>query len=116
MKESSLMILHYITGFLIFVLGAIHLATHSFLGVEGYSFSLQYVSAIERYRNPIFALILELLLVNVAYHGLNGTRVVLLELKQGERWDKLVNWLMLLLGILIIAYGTRTVITAYFFW
>jgi succinate dehydrogenase / fumarate reductase membrane anchor subunit len=116
MKESSLMILHYITGFLILVLGAVHLATHSFLGVEGYSFSLQYVSSIERYRNPIFALTLELLLVNVAYHGLNGTRVVLLELKQGELWDKIINWLILLLGILIVAYGTRTILTTYFFW
>ncbi len=114
MKESSLMLLHYITGILIMVLGAVHLATHSFLGVEGYSFSLQYVSSIERYSNPLFALTLELLLVTVAYHGLNGTRVVLLELKQGEQWDKIVNWLVLVLGILIVAFGTRTVITAYF--
>lgn len=116
MKESSLMILHYFSGILIFVLGAVHLATHSFLGVEGYSSSLQYISIIERYRTPIFALTLELLLVTVAYHGLNGTRVVLLELKQDDIWEKTVNWLILLLGILIVVYGTRTVLTAYFFW
>ncbi len=115
MKESSLMILHYITGILIIVLGAVHLATHTFLGVEGYSFSLQYISSIERYSNPLFAITLELLLVTVAYHGLNGTRVVLLELKQGERWDKLVNWLVIVIGFLVIVYGTRTVIVTYFF-
>jgi succinate dehydrogenase hydrophobic anchor subunit len=114
MRESSLMLLHYITGILIFVLGAVHLATHSFLGVEGYSYSLQYVSSIERYSNPLFALTLELLLVTVAYHGLNGTRVVLLELKQGERWDKIVNWLVIIFGFLIVTYGTRTVVTIYF--
>lgn len=115
MKESALMLLHYITGILIIVLGAIHLATHSFLGVEGYSFSLQYISVIERYTNPFFAITLELLLVTIAYHGLNGTRVVLLELKQGKLWDKVVNWLVIVIGILVVAYGTRTVITTYFF-
>ncbi len=115
MKESSLMVLHYITGIFIFVLVAIHLATHSFLGVEGYSYSLQYASIIERYRNPIFAITLELLLVTLSYHGLNGVRVVLLEIKQSKLWDSVVNWLVFLLGILIVTFGTLTVIIVYFF-
>ncbi len=109
------MLLHYVTGVLIIVFGAVHLATHSFLGVEGYADSVQYLSIVGRYRDPLFAFTLESLLVTVAYHGLNGTRVVLLEFRQGERWEKAVNWLLVTIGLLVVAFGTRTVLTAYFF-
>lgn len=107
------MFLHYATGVLIAIFGVVHLATHSFLGVEGYAESLSYLSVIGRYRNPLFAFSLEALLVTVVYHGLNGTRVILLEFRQGKRWDRAVTWLLLLIGLLVVAYGTRTVLGVY---
>ncbi|MFQ6134801.1 MAG: succinate dehydrogenase [Nitrososphaerales archaeon] len=113
-RESSIRLLHYATGVLIAVFGAVHLATHSFLGVEGYADSLRYLSVIGRYKDPLFAFTLEALLVTVAYHGLNGTRVILLEFRQGERWDRVVTWLLVAVGILVVAYGTRTVLGVYF--
>lgn len=113
LSESSVRLLHYATGVLIVVFGAVHLATHSFLGVEGYAGSLQYLSVIGRYRTALFAFTLEALLVTIAYHGLNGTRMILLEFRQGERWSMAVNWLLVAVGILVVAYGTRTVLGAY---
>lgn len=113
MRTSSSMLLHYVTGILIILFGAVHLASHSFLGVDSYSGSLRYLSVIGRYRDPFFAIVLEALLVNVAYHGLNGLRMVLLEWRQGERWDKAVTWLLVSTGLIVVAYGTTVVLGAY---
>jgi succinate dehydrogenase / fumarate reductase membrane anchor subunit len=51
-------------------------------------------------------------LILIAIHGFNGLRVILLELRQNEIWEKGVNILVILGLIGIIAYGTRTIIIA----
>ena len=55
---------------------------------------------------------LESILILIAIHGFNGLRVILLELRQNEIWEKGVNILVLVGLIGIIAYGTRTIIIA----
>lgn len=114
MRESTLMILHYATAVFIILFGAVHLATHSFLWVGGYPESLVYSAVVAKYRDVLLALSLEGLLITVAYHGLNGVRAILLEISQDSRWKKATTWLLLAVGVVIVAYGTRTVIGAQF--
>ncbi|HEY4698864.1 MAG TPA: hypothetical protein VIH27_00625 [Nitrososphaerales archaeon] len=114
MKESSIMFLHYATGILIAVLGGVHLATHSFLGVTGYLDSLSYGSVTGRYNDLLFSIVLELLLINVTYHGLNGFRIILAEFWNNNKWTRIVNWSTLSLGVIVIIYGTIIVVGKYF--
>ncbi len=109
------MLLHYVTGVGILLAGAIHLATVFLVGsyLENLAFSGNPYSVIEIYRNVILAMTLELLLVFVSYHALNGLRVILVELYQGGRWEFGVKWSLIALGVLIIIYGTRTILLAH---
>jgi succinate dehydrogenase / fumarate reductase membrane anchor subunit len=109
------MLWHYITGLGILIAGAVHLATVFFTApVEAnLSFDAGPFSVIGVYRNLLLAASLEALLIFVAFHGFNGLRVILLELYQSPRWDRAVNWALLIIGALITLYGTRTVLLAY---
>ena len=40
------------------------------------------------YRNILLAVTLELLLVFVDYHALNGVRIILIEFHQGTTWER----------------------------
>jgi succinate dehydrogenase / fumarate reductase membrane anchor subunit len=77
-----------------------------------YNMSLEYENVILNYKNIFYALLLESILILIAIHGFNGLRVILLELRQNEIWEKGVNILVILGLIGIIAYGTRTIIIA----
>jgi succinate dehydrogenase / fumarate reductase membrane anchor subunit len=74
--------------------------------------SLEFENVILNYKNIFYALLLESILILIAIHGFNGLRVILLELRQNEIWEKGVNILVILGMIGIIAYGTRTIIIA----
>ena len=77
-----------------------------------YNMSLEYENVVLNYKNIFYALLLESILILIAIHGFNGLRVILLELRQNEIWEKGVNILVLVGLIGIIAYGTRTIIIA----
>ena len=69
-------------------------------------------SVISVYRNLLLALSLELLLLFVDYHALNGIRVILIEFHQGSAWERGVSWILVVTGILLLVYGTRTILIA----
>ena len=71
MKESTKMLLHYITGFGILIAGGVHLFTIFLTGsyAQALAFSGFPFSVIAVYRNLVFALTLELLLIFVDYHA-----------------------------------------------
>jgi succinate dehydrogenase / fumarate reductase membrane anchor subunit len=77
-----------------------------------FNMSLEFENVILNYKNIFYALLLESILILIAIHGFNGLRVILLELRQNEIWEKGVNILVILGMIGIIAYGTRTIIIA----
>lgn len=114
MKESTKMLLHYITGLGIVIVGAVHLFTVFLTGP--YDQNLAFIggpySVIAIYRNLIFAATLELLLIFVDYHALNGIRVILIEFHQGHRWERGVTWILTVTGFLLFIYGTRTILIA----
>jgi len=104
------MLLHYATGLGILVAGGIHLFTVFLSGP--YLQNLAFASVIAVYKNIILAGSLELLLLFVDYHALNGIRVILIEFHQGAKWERGVSWILSVAGILLLIYGTRTILIA----
>ncbi len=110
-RESSIMKVHYYTGLAAIVLVAIHVIFRLIVP-EGYYASLEYENVIANYKNISYVAVLELILVTVAIHGFNGLRVILIELRQGEAWERGVKWLCIAGAVAVMAYGTRTIILA----
>jgi len=109
MRESIVMKVHYGTALGAVALVAVHIL---FRLTQGFSESLQYESVIANYEFLPYALVLELILVLISIHGFNGLRVILLELKQGRRYEKAVTYGCIAAMVAVIAYGSRTIIMA----
>src|SRR5215212_108308 len=109
LRESQIMKIHYITGVGALFVVAIHIMMRL---IMPFNMSLEFENVILNYKNIFYALLLESILVLIAIHGFNGLRIILLELRQNEIWEKGVNILVILGLIGVIAYGTRTIIIA----
>ena len=101
---------------LIAVTVLIHIASHAFLGVNNYEDSLTYQSVIGRYQSIFFASVLSVLIFALAYHTIFSFRTFLLEWRHGPVWDKAVNWGAIVGAIVIVVFGMRTIVAAYFGW
>ena len=102
--------LQYGTAILAIFLVSLHLLMQGVLVPYRQAVSFQHVLSI--YRNLVDGTLLELLLLVVLAHGFNGLRVILLEWRQGATWTRGVNRGILLVTLVMMAYGTRTVILA----
>ncbi len=109
LRESQIMKIQYITGVGALFVVAVHIMMRL---IMPFNMSLEFENVILNYKNIFYALLLESILILIAIHGFNGLRVILLELRQNEIWEKGVNILVILGLIGIIAYGTRTIIIA----
>lgn len=109
MRESIIMKIHYGTA-----LGAVALvAVHILMRMsQKFSDSLQYQNVIANYHFLPYALMLEVLLILLSVHGFNGLRVILLELKQGSTYERMINYGSLAAMAALIAYGSRTILMA----
>jgi len=101
--------IHYITGVCALVVVAIHIMMRL---IMPYNMSLEFENVILNYKNIFYAILLETILVLIAIHGFNGLRIILLEFRQNELWEKSVNIFVIIAMIGIIAFGTRTIIVA----
>lgn len=101
--------IHYITGVCALVVVAIHIMMRL---IMPYNMSLEFENVILNYKNIFYAILLETILVLIAIHGFNGLRIILLEFRQNELWEKSVNIFVIIAMIGIIAFGTRTIIIA----
>jgi len=110
LRESTIMQLQYGTAILAIGLVTVHLLMQGVLVPYGEAISFQRVLSV--YRNVVDAALLEVLLIVVLAHGFNGLRIILLEWRQSARWTRGVNWVVLLVTLAAISYGTRTVILA----
>lgn len=110
MRESTLQIINYVMIVVLFVTVLAHLATHGFFGVIDYEGSLVYSDVAGRYRQVIPAIMLAVLLISAAFHGLYGLRNILLEFRSGPVWDRAVSYGVLIAGIALVGWGMRTVI------
>lgn len=113
MRESTLQLINYGMVLALLVTLALHLAMQAFLGVSGYGDALRYETALARYREPLSASLLTILLIAATYHGLFGLRNILLEMRSGPRWQGLVTAIVLGLGAVLLAWGLRTIVVAF---
>ncbi|MDG6898268.1 MAG: hypothetical protein JRN24_00875 [Nitrososphaerota archaeon] len=112
MKESRLMLLQYVTALAALLLVTLHLLMQGVLVPYGTAISFQQI--LSTYRSWIDVSLLELLLIVVLAHGFNGARTILVEWRQTKGWTNFVNLGSLVLALVSIAYGTRTVVLAVF--
>jgi succinate dehydrogenase / fumarate reductase membrane anchor subunit len=107
MRESTVMKIHYITGLAALFTVAVHIMMRL---IMPFSISLEYENVVANYQNILYALLLESILVLISIHGFNGLRVMLLELRQDKIWEKFVILSTLAAMLVVIGYGTRTII------
>ncbi len=107
MRESIIMKIHYGTALAAIALVAVHILMRL---TQGFAESLEYDSVIANYKFLPYAGMLEIILILLSIHGFNGLRVILIELKQGQRYEKAVSYGCVVAMIALIAYGSRTII------
>jgi succinate dehydrogenase / fumarate reductase, membrane anchor subunit len=107
MRESTVMKIHYVTGLAALLTVAVHVMMRV---ITPFSMSLEYENVVANYQNILYSLLLESILILVSIHGFNGLRVMLLELRQDARWEKFVMVFTLTAMLVVIGYGTRTII------
>jgi len=93
MKESTKMLLHYITGFLILITGAVHLIANNLVGFNWIKDTLWY---------PISQ---GIFLAAVLYHAMNGLRVILVELLPGSSIGKVISTILVVIGTIFFISG-----------
>ena len=109
-RESTLHLLLYATAGLLAVFLTIHVALHApGIFYDTYKESVERESVRKNYENFGWALVA--LLIVAVIHGLIGLRGILLELRQGPRWEAFVNFLIVFLGAYMIGLGTYTLIS-----
>jgi succinate dehydrogenase / fumarate reductase membrane anchor subunit len=108
-RESQIMKVHYVTGIAALFVVAVHIMMRLILP---FGMSLQYQNVIANYHNMPYAVLLEIILILVAVHGFNGLRIILIELRQGKRWEEGITILSIAATMAIIGYGTRTILIA----
>lgn len=113
MRESTLQLINYVMILALLVTLVLHLAMQTFLGVSGYEEALEYGTAVARYRAPLSASLLAILLVAATYHGLWGLRNVLLGVRSGPTWGRAVTGVTLVLGVVMLGWGMRTIVLAF---
>ncbi len=109
MRESTIMKIHYGTAIGAVALVVVHVL---FRFTVGFHDSLEYENVLANYQFVPYAGMLEIILILLSIHGFNGLRVVLLELRQGRRYEKAVSYGCVAGMIALIAYGSRTILVA----
>lgn len=111
MRESRLWLLHILTGaFLLFLLG-FHILLMHLNGVMlfmGYSVGdvLAFEEVAQRGRQVGHFLIYLGLLLFALFHGFYGLRSMLYELNLKRVGERIVSWVLILLGIGLFIFGT----------
>ncbi|GFN39918.1 MAG: succinate dehydrogenase [Marine Group I thaumarchaeote] len=109
MRESVVMKIHYGTALGAVALVAVHIL---FRMTQNFADSLEFESVIANYEFLPYALLLEVILVLISIHGFNGLRVILLELRQGNTYEKAVTYGCIAAMAAVIIYGSRTILIA----
>jgi len=109
MRESHIMKIHYLTALVADGFVIIHIMVRV---MQGFSDSLLFDNVIANYKSIPYAIVLEAMLILISVHGFNGLRIILLEIKQGRVYENAVTYGCLAAMIVLIAYGSRTIIMA----
>ncbi len=106
------MLIQYGTAVAAVALVSVHLVMQGVL--VPYSTAIAFGNILSIYRNGLYALFLEALLVVVLVHGFNGVRIILHEWKQTAPWSTWVDIGTVVAIVATVGYGTRTIVLAIF--
>lgn len=115
MKESTLWLLHLLTGALIlFLLGFHMILMHlngilSLFGVD-WGDVLSYSSVAQRGKEIGHFLVYMGLLVFALYHGLYGLRSMLFELNLRKTGERVVSGILIVIGLVLLVVGTYSAV------
>jgi succinate dehydrogenase / fumarate reductase membrane anchor subunit len=109
MRQSIIMKIHYGTALGAVALVAVHILMRM---TQNFSQSLEYQNVIANYHFLPYALMLEVILILLAVHGFNGLRTILLEIKQGRTYERMINYGSIAAMAILIVYGSRTILMA----
>ena len=107
-ENTWIWLLKITTGPLLLIILGIHLVVNHFIGQTGL---MTYADVIAYYRNPIIPAMEILFLISVVTHSLSGLRGIILDLKPSRNALKMIDWVMVLLGIAAVVYGTWLALT-----
>ncbi len=108
-RASILYLMQYVTGALLVILVSWHLAARIpwLRGMESFIDTL--MPEVVYGEITGFEALLLLMAYAALFHGVNGLRMILLELKHGKLWDRAVNISALIVFLVFAAMATHSV-------
>ena len=101
-RSGGLWLIQAFSGLLLILVLGLHMIAQHFVaegGLRDFADVLNYVS------NPVIFALEVAFLVVVTVHAMLGARAILLDLGLGKRNERVVNWLILTVGVVVLAYG-----------
>jgi succinate dehydrogenase / fumarate reductase membrane anchor subunit len=119
MRETKYWTWHMAAGVVIFVILGLHMVTMHLGGLTGLFVahpaeeSVAPINSQARDAQPLFTGAYILLLGIALYHGLYGLRTILFELTLAPAAEKVINVILLILGVGFFGLGTWAALTAH---
>ena len=108
-KEGAfLWLIKIIAGLLIVILLGLHYVVNHLIAPEGL---LSYADVVRYYQNPVIPTIEIAFLIFAVSHSLIGVRSILLDLNPSQKWMRVINPLLVGLGVAAVTYGVWLALT-----
>jgi succinate dehydrogenase hydrophobic anchor subunit len=109
-ENTWLWLIKIITGPLLLIALGLHLTVNHYMGSLATGL-MTHEDVIQYFQNPIIPVIEILFLVTVVTHSLLGLRSILLDMNPPRSLLRIVTWLLVILGVSSVAYGTWLALT-----
>jgi succinate dehydrogenase / fumarate reductase, membrane anchor subunit len=109
-ENTWIWLIKIITGPLLVILLGLHFIVNHYLGSMS-SGLMTYDDVVAYFQNPIIPAIEILFLITVVTHSLIGLRGIVLDLNPSRKALNIVTWLMVILGVSSVGYGTWLALT-----
>ena len=109
-ENTWVWLIKIVTGPLLLILLGLHLTINHYLGSMS-SGLMTHADVIQYFQNPLIPAIEILFLITVVTHSLLGLRGIVLDLSPSRRTLNIVTWLLVILGVSSIVYGTWLALT-----
>jgi len=107
-ETAWLWLVKIVTGPLLVIFVLIHFIVNHFTAENGL---LTYADVIAYYKNPLIPAMEICFLAVVVTHSLIGLRGIILDLKPSRSTLKIVDWILVILGVTAVSYGTWLALT-----
>jgi succinate dehydrogenase hydrophobic anchor subunit len=109
-ENTWLWLIKIVTGPLLLIVLGLHLTVNHYMGSTATGL-MTHDDVIQYFQNPIIPAIEILFLVTVVTHSLLGLRGILLDMNPSRSVLKIVTWLLVILGVSSVTYGTWLALT-----